>query len=73
MYTMSVTTVKIQISTKAVLDEFKEGTESYDDVIQKLAHRQLIKDLKRKLVFGYKSLGKKDLDILKEWDPASLE
>lgn len=70
---MTVTTVKIQTSTKAILDQFKEGTQSYDDVIKKIAQGQTTQDLKKRMVEGYKSIGKKDLALLREWEHASLE
>ncbi|MFQ5621466.1 MAG: hypothetical protein ACE5FT_06505 [Candidatus Nanoarchaeia archaeon] len=68
-----VTTVKLQEQTKMALDEYKEDTDSYDVVIQKLLLEVRSKDLRKRLVEGYKDMGSDDLALLEEWDVASKE
>ena len=70
---MAVTTLKLQESTKSELDAFKNENESYDKVIRKLVFIVRYKDLKNQLIEAYQSMGKKDLEILEEWEPASQE
>lgn len=73
-YTMNgVTTVKIGRRTKAALDGLKGEKETYDEVISKLVLQARNKALKSKLVEAYKNLGKVELKILEEWEPASTE
>ena len=68
-----ITTVKLKQTTKHDLDKLKADSESYDDVIQKLVNWVGSKDLKKRLIEGYKSLGSDDIDLLEEWEPASRE
>ncbi|VVB81885.1 Uncharacterised protein [uncultured archaeon] len=70
---MAVTTLKLQESTKSELDEFKSENESYDKVIKKLVFIVRYKNLKNQLIEAYQKMGKKDLEILDEWEPASQE
>lgn len=70
---MEITTVKLHKGTKSALDELRNKSESYDDLITKLIYIAKNKDLKKKLIEAYKSIGKKDLEILKEWEVASKE
>lgn len=70
---MDTTTVKIHRGTKSALDELKSNNESYDDVITNLISTSKNKNLKKELIEAYKSMGKKDLETLKEWEIASNE
>lgn len=70
---MEVTTVKVQKKTKSALDEFREEQESYDDVIQKLVSTAKQKELKKRLIEGYQNIGRDELELLEEWEPASQE
>ncbi len=72
-YTMKVTTVKIYYKTKLSLDELKKDNETYDEVISRLIKKVKKMELKKELIKDYKSLGKEDLEILKEWEPVSAE
>lgn len=72
-YTMTVTTIKLQRSTKNALDNFKSKVDSYDSVIRKLVFTVQQKNLKSQLIEAYKKMGKEDLDTLEEWEPASHE
>lgn len=70
---MSITTVKIETSTKAALDDFKGTHESYDDVISRLVVHVKCKDLKKQLIEAYTKNSKDDLKLVKEWEIASQE
>ena len=70
---MEITTVKIQKRTKNELDAFKAERESYDEVISKMISALKQKDLKKRLIEAYKSMGKNELELLQEWEPASQE
>ena len=70
---MAITTVKIRDETKSSLDELKSDRESYDDVIAKLVLVSKNKNLNNELIDGYKTVGKNDLKILREWDFASTD
>lgn len=66
------TTIKLHRSTKRALDDFK-GIESYDEAIQVLLSHVKQKHLKADLIEAYKSMGKKDMELLEEWEVASQE
>lgn len=68
-----VTTVKIQEQTKSALDEFKDNNESYDAAIKKLIEHVKSKDLKKRLIEGYRAMGAEDLKSVEEWEIASSE
>ncbi|MBI2133836.1 hypothetical protein HYU11_04095 [Candidatus Woesearchaeota archaeon] len=70
---MNVTTVKIHYKTKFALDELKKDNETYDEIISGLIKKVKKMELKKELITGYKSLGKSNLETLKEWEPASSE
>ncbi len=70
---MSITTIKLHETTKTELDYFREEKDSYDEVIQKLISKAREKSIKGELTEGYKSLGKDDIEILKEWEGTSEE
>ena len=53
------------------LDEFKNSSESYDETIKKIISEIKGKNIKRELIECYSNIGKKDLEILKEWEVAS--
>ena len=64
---MDVTTVKISKTTKATLDNFRHKDESYDKTIARLLKENNKKDLKKRLIEGYKARAKEDLKIAHEW------
>jgi len=66
------TTVKIRETTKSSLDDFKGEHETYDDAISNLISTAKNKDLKKKLIEGYKRTNSDNLKILKEWEFANL-
>ncbi|MBI2176077.1 hypothetical protein HYU40_01850 [Candidatus Woesearchaeota archaeon] len=68
-----MTTVKLQIRTKATLDELKDEGETYDAVISKLASQAKEKILKSELAKAYKSLDRDELKILEDWEASSNE
>jgi len=70
---VEVTTVKLRKSTKSELDKLMQDRQSYDDVIRMLVSKIRDSKLERQLIQGYSSLGKDELQILKEWDYASSE
>lgn len=71
-YTME-TTIKIHKETKQELDALKEGNESYNEVIATLVSQSKKKNMEKELIEGYKSRGKEELELLKEWEAASPE
>ena len=70
---MNTTTIKIHKSTKWALDELMNDSETYDDAISKLIIKNKNRNLKKELINGYKEAAKRDLEILNEWESASLE
>lgn len=70
---MNVTTIKLHKRTKLALDEIKAGSETYDEFISKLISEMRNYRLKSELVAAYRSLGKKDLEMLEEWETASAK
>lgn len=70
---MKVTTVKLYEGTKYALDRLRVENESYDQLIRKLISEVKNKDLKTQLIEAYKKKSKQDLEIFKEWEPASKE
>ena len=70
---MKVTTVKLYKTTKSALDELREEGESYDQVIGKLISQSAHKNLRERLIAGYKSMGKSDIKLLEEWEASSAE
>ena len=69
----TVTTIKIKKSTKSALDHIKDKSESYDSAINNLLSSIRNANLKAELIEFYKNMGKGDLEMLDEWDPASNE
>ena len=70
---MKITTIKLQKNTKNRLDKHKAANESYDEVIKELMRIAEQMEMKKKLIEYYQSLGKNDLDLLREWEVASNE
>ncbi len=70
---MEMTTIKLQKTTKSSLDRLKNKNESYDQLIQKILSETKKKNLRKRLIEGYKAMGKQDLEILREWETASAE
>ena len=69
----AITTIKLQKSTKSALANIKDEFESYDTAVRKLISTAKNANLKAELIEAYKSMGKKDLDMLEDWDQASNE
>ena len=68
-----ITTVKLQKRTKKALDELKEGSESYDEVISTLILNVKRKSLKEQLIEGYKSIDAEDMKEFHEWEAVSTK
>lgn len=68
-----ITTIKLQKSTKSALDSLKVRSESYDAAIRKIISIIKNKNLKAELIEAYKSMGKKDLEVLQDWEQASSD
>jgi uncharacterized protein YjgD (DUF1641 family) len=68
---MNVTTVKVHQETKEALDEFKEKSESYDEIINKLISKVKSKNIVKELTEAYKSKAKEDRKLAKEWEDSS--
>ena len=69
----SITTIKLEKSTKSELDQLRLESESYNVAIKRLISNTKNLSLKTELIEAYKSMGKKDLDLLEEWEQASSE
>ena len=69
----AITTIKLQKSTKSELDQLKLKSESYNAAIKRLISNARNSNLKAELIEAYKSMGKKDLELLEEWEQASNE
>lgn len=72
-YTMETTTIKVHQKTKSELDALRSQEESYDQIISRLITHIQRKELQRELIVAYKSMGKKDLELLEEWESSSAE
>ena len=70
---METTTIKIRKNTKHTLDTIRIENESYDETIQRILKEIKNKELKKQLIEAYKNMGHADLEILEEWENASLE
>lgn len=70
---MDVTTVKLHKNTKLALDSLRKEQDSYDEIITRLIFLAKKRDIKERLVDGYKIMGKADLKLLEEWEIASKE
>ena len=69
----TITTIKLEKSTKSELDRLKHESESYNATIKKLISNARNANLKAELIDAYKSMGKKSLELLEEWEQASNE
>lgn len=69
----TITTIKLQKSTKLELERLKNKSESYNTAIKRLISDAINSNLKADLIEAYKSMGKKDLEMLEEWEQASNE
>ena len=69
----TITTIKLEKSTKSELDRLKHESESYNVAIKRLISNTMNSNLKSELIEAYKGLGRKDLGLLKEWEQASNE
>ena len=67
----TITTIKLEKSTKSELDRLKHESESYNVAIKRLISNTMNSNLKSELIEAYKSMGKKDIVLLKEWERAS--
>ena len=68
-----ITTIKLGKSTKSELDRLKLKSESYDAAIKRLVSKERNSRLKEELIEAYKAIGRKDLELLGEWEQASNE
>ena len=68
-----ITTIKLQKSTKSELNHLKLKSESYNSAIKRLISDARKSNLKEDLIEAYKCMGKKDLELLEEWEQASNE
>lgn len=68
-----ITTIKLEKSTKSELDRLKLESESYNVAIKRLISNTKSSSLKSDLIEAYKSMGRKDLELLEEWEQASNE
>ena len=69
----TITTIKLEKSTKSELDNIKLKSESYNAAIKRLISHVNNSSIKEDLIEAYKSMGKKDLQLLEEWEQASNE
>ena len=69
----TITTVKLEKSTKSELEQFRLKSESYNAAIKRLISNARNSNLKAELIEAYKSIGRKDLELLEEWEQTSNE
>ena len=69
----TITTIKLQKSIKSELERLKLKSESYNTAIKRLISDARNSNLKAELIKAYKDMGKKDLELLEEWEQASGE
>jgi len=69
----SITTIKLQKSTKSELNQLKLKSESYNAAIKRLIFDSRNSSLKAELIEAYREKGRKDLELLEEWEQASSE
>ena len=69
----TITTIKLQKSTKSELDKIKLDSESYNAAIKRLVSDARNSSLKEELIEAYKGMGKEDLELLEEWEQVSNE
>ena len=73
-YTVNtITTVKLERTTKKALDSLRSSSDSYDLAIKKLIAQVKQQSLKAELIEAYTKKAKTDLEILEDWEPASQE
>ena len=69
----TITTIKLEKSTKQELEQIKPKSESYNSAIKRLLSNVKKANLKGELIEAYKSMDKRDLKLLEEWDKSSSE
>ena len=69
----TITTIKLEKSTKSELDHIKLKSESYNAAIIRLISHANNSSIKEDLIEAYKGMGRKDLELLEEWEQASSE
>ena len=69
----TITTIKLEKSTKSELDYLKLKSESYNAAIRRLISNASNSNLKAELIEAYKGMGRRDLELLEEWEQASNE
>ena len=69
----AITTIKLEKSTKAELEQLKLKSESYNAAIKRLISNARNSSLKSELIDAYTSMGDKDLELLEEWEQVSNE
>lgn len=68
-----ITTIKLEKATKKALDTIKLSSETYDVAVRKLLYQVKQQSLKAELKEAYTQKARTDLEILEEWEPASVE
>ena len=69
----TITTIKLEKSTKSELEHIKLKSESYNTAIKRLISHANNSSIKEDLIEAYKGMGEKDLELLEEWEKASSE
>lgn len=69
----TITTIKLEKSTKSELEQLKLKSESYNVAIKRLISNMKSSSLKSDLIEAYKGMGSKDLELLEEWEKSSSE
>ena len=69
----TITTIKLEKSTKSELDHIKLKSESYNAAIKRLISHANNSSIKEDLIEAYKVMGRKDLELLDEWEKTSSE
>ena len=73
-YTMrTITTIKLEKSTKSELERLKLKSESYNAAVKRLISHANNSSVKTDLIEAYRRMGRKDLELLEQWEQASIE
>lgn len=70
---MEATTIKLHTKTKRDLDDLRNETESYEQVVERLISTVRRKNLRKELKEGYLAMAEVDREIAKEWEAVDAE
>ncbi len=68
---MTVTTIKLETTTKQALDNMKRSNETYDEVVRRVLKLDDRAELERRMIEGCKAERELYNEIHREWEPAT--